>query len=347
MDYKRTMYLLSLLYSSADGAAKEKIGELFKQSVLATEEYQQLKKLLTSVSFFDADGEAMHAEGEQLREKTITEIASSADNYRKITLLTQQIENEVRKSEEQLSSPAFFDRLLVALRTTQVDGYTQFYRAFAACVCYYMLSQFGAKALHNLTFQSGAQLQDLCRLVNQKYADELFLSERCKRPPAWCIEKAQFGGDNLIAYSGYRIVYAEEALRTLKEADGASGYSRIAPYVYAATSPDAKVQYIGIGNLVGVDPKDGISLLAAEITTSLPPSALSFDFVCCDLLGALKKALNTDCYCITPDDLTAALNRRNVAQTIQKRKAANQCIFCGATVSSGTICNKHLTISRQ
>ena len=55
MEYKRTMYLLSLLHSATEEAKKERIGELFRQAVTSTNEYQRLKKLLQSVSFLGID----------------------------------------------------------------------------------------------------------------------------------------------------------------------------------------------------------------------------------------------------------------------------------------------------
>lgn len=347
MEYKRTMYLLSLLHSATEGTKKERIGELFKQAVTSTNEYQRLKKLLQSASFFGIDGADKHEESEQALQKAIADISNSADNIRHLELLIHQIENELVKSDKLLSSPCFFDDDFIAVRSEDVDPYNRFYRTWANCICYYLISQFGVKAIRNLTFNNKAGFQEVIRLINQQYGNELFMSYQNKKPLTWKITKASFSEDNFISYEGYKLEYSETPLSSLLQKVQVDEYYRISPYVFAATSPAVQTPFVGIGNIVGVDAINGISLLDSEIITSLPVSAFKTDFEPNNLLGAIKCALNTDSYCISPEDLIAALNRKKLSDTVAKRRRENKCIFCGKALSTRVACKEHFTIANQ
>ena len=347
MEYKRTMYLFSLLYTATEGNKKEKLGELFKQAVTSTEEYQQLKKLLQTVTFLGFDGSDKHDESEQALQKVIADINNPTDNIKHIDLLVQQIENELKKSDGLLSSASFFDDDFIAIKSESLDRYNRFYRTLANCICYYLVSQFGVKAIRNLTFNHKAGFQDTVKLVNQQYGNELFMSYQNKKPLTWQITKASFVEDNFIAYEGYKIEYSETPLSSLLERVKMDEYYRLSPYVFAGTSPTVQAQFVGIGNIVGVNAVNGLSLLNSEIITTLPVSAFPMDFNPVNLLEAIKKALNTDSYCISPEDLVAALNRHRLSETVAKRRRENKCIFCGKAVSSRVACNDHFSIANQ
>ena len=87
MEYKRTLYLLSLLHSATEGDKKERIEELFKRAVTSTDEYQKLKKLLQSTSFIGIDGVDKHDECEQTLQRTIADITNPTNNIKHLDLL--------------------------------------------------------------------------------------------------------------------------------------------------------------------------------------------------------------------------------------------------------------------
>ena len=124
-------------------------------------------------------------------------------------------------------------------------------------------------------------------------------------------------------------------------------YYRISPYIFVATSPSVQTPFIGIGNIIGVDVNHGLSLLDSEIITSLPANAFSDSFQPNDLLGVIKKSLNSDSYCVSPEDLIAALNRQKISETVAKRRRENKCIFCGKQTFSRVACKEHLSIANQ
>ena len=347
MEYKRTMYLLSLLHSATEGSKKERIGELFKQAVTSTNEYQRLKKLLQSVSFLGIDGADKHDESELTLQKTIADITNPTNNIKHLDLLIQQIENELKKADGLLSSASFFDDDFIAVKSESVDLYNRFYRTLANCTCYYLISQFGVKAIRNLTFNNKAGFQDTVRLVNQQYGNELFMSYQTKKPLTWKITKTSFAEDNFISYEGYKLEYTETPLSSLLQKVQVDEYYRLSPYVFAATSPAVQTPFVGIGNIIGIDAINGLALLDSEIVTSLPVSAFATEFEPNDLLGAIKSSLNTDSYCISPEDLIAALNRQKLSDTVAKRRRENKCFFCGKSTFTRVACKEHFTIANQ
>lgn len=347
MEYKRTMYLLSLLYSASDGEKEKRIGELFKQAVTATNEYQYLKKLLHSVSFLGIDGADKHEECEQALREVIVDIANPADNINHLDALIQQVESELRKSDELLSSACFFDDDLIAVKFESVDSYNHYYRVLANFICYYLIVMFGVKAIRNLTFNNKAGFQEVVRLVNQQYSNELFMSYDNKKPLTWKIKKSLFTDDNFISYEGYKLEYSETPLSSLLQEVQNGEYNRISPYVFAATTCTAQTLFVGIGNIVGIDAVAGLSLLDSEVITSLPVFAFASDFEPNDLLRVLKLSLSTDSYCISPEDLIAALNRQKLSSTVAKRRRENKCIFCGKQTFSRVACKEHFSISNQ
>ncbi len=347
MEYKRTMYLLSLLHSAAEGSKKERIGELFKQAVISTNEYQRMKKLLQSVSFLGIDGADKHKESEEILKKTIADITNSTDNIKHLDLLIQKIENELSKADDLLSSSSFFDDDFIVVKSESVDLYNRFYRTLANCICYYLISQFGVKAIRNLTFNNKAGFRDITRLVNQQYGNELLMSYQMKKPLTWMITKTLFVEDNFISYEGYKLEYTEIPLSSLLQKTQVDEYKRLAPYVFAATSSAVQIQFVGIGNIVGIDAINGVALLDSEIVTTLPVSAFATEFEPNDLLGTIKRSLNTDSYCISPEDLIAALNRQKLSDTVTKRRRENKCIFCGKATFTRVACKEHFTITNQ
>ena len=347
MEYKRVTYLLSLLHSATEGGKKEQIGELFKRAVISTDEYQKLKKILLSTSFIGIDGADKLKECEQTLKRSIADITNATDNIRHLNLLIQQIENELKNADELLSAPYFFDDDFIAVKSESVDLYNRFYRTLANCICYYLMSQFGVKAIRNLTFNNKAKFQDIVRLVNQQYGNELLMSCQDKKPLTWEITKTNFVADNLILYDGYKLEYSETPLNSLLQEVESDGYYRLSPYVFSATSPAAQTPFVGIGNILGIDATNGLSLLDSEIVTSLPVSAFTAEFEPTDLLGAIERSVNTDCYCISPEDLVTALNRQRLSNTVAKRRKENKCIFCGKPMTAHIACEEHLAIAGQ
>ena len=241
MEYKKSMYLLSLLFSSAGDEKKGKLGELFSQTVKKTESFQKLMKLLQTVTFIGYDGIAQKNESAAVLENAVVDIQNATQNIKKMDLLIKQISQEVNQSAELLSSPRFFDEDITAVLAEDVDTYNKFYKALANSICYYMISQFGVKSIRNLTFNHRASFQDIVKLINQQYANELSMTSGNPKLEPWAIVKTTFSGDNLIEYDGFKIEYSNILLSEMLRKVSVGEYARVAPYLFAATSSSVTV----------------------------------------------------------------------------------------------------------
>lgn len=201
--------------------------------------------------------------------------------------------------------------------------------------------------IYDLQQKYSDTLVDVVRLVNQQYGNELFMSYQTKKPLTWKITKASFAEDNFILYEGYKLEYTETPLSSLLQKVQVDEYYHLSPYIFAATSPAGQTPFVGIGNILGIEAINGLSLLDSEIVTALPVSAFATEFEPNDLLGAIKRSLNTDCYCFSPEDLIAALNRQRLSNTVAKRRRENKCIFCGKSTVARIACKEHLSIASQ
>ena len=93
--------------------------------------------------------------------------------------------------------------------------------------------------------------------------------------------------------------------------------------------------FLGIINLLPIYSLDGECLFRKFLENNFS-----------DILNEIKKAINTDCYCISPEDLVAALNRWSLNKTVTNRKKNGACIACGKPITSGRIaCDIHINIS--
>lgn len=348
MSYEKSMYLLSLLYSAASDEKREKLGELFQSTVKMTEGFQKLTRLMQVTTFLGHDGASQKEEVTNLLKAALSQIQNGPDNIKKMDILLQHIEREVSDAERLIQSPRFFDDELIAISSEQYGEYSKFYRELASSICYYMVSQFGVKAIRNLTFNQRAGFSELVHLVNQQYATELTMSAELPKPYAWSINKAHFSGDNLISYDGYTVEYSQMKLSEMLRKVELGEYKQIAPFCFAATSSAIQTPLIGIGNVVGVEPQYALQLLDAEIVTSMSPESFTFARGCFDdILTSIAEAVQTDKYCIAPEDIVRALNRYYLNITVATRKQQGKCIICGQTMRNNKYaCSSHFTINQ-
>lgn len=348
MSYEKSMQLLCLLYSAARDDKREKLGELFQSAVRKTEAFQRLTRILQVTTFLGHDGEAQKEEAAHILKTALSQIQDGPLNIKKMELLLQQIEAESAKSEKLIQSPRFFDEELVAIPSEYYDEYNKLYRGLASAICYYLVSQFGVKAIRNLTFNQRAGFSELVHLVNQQFAAELAMSVGMSEPYAWSINKAHFSGDNLIAYDGYTMEYSKMRMSEMLRKADLGEYKKISPFCFAATSAANRTPLIGIGNIVGVEPQYSLQLLDSEIVTSMAPEAFSFNCGSFEnILAIIAATVETDTYCLAPENIVRALNRCCLNDTVAARKQQGRCIICGQPMRGNRYaCTSHFTINK-
>jgi hypothetical protein len=344
MSYNRVMLLLSMIYSQADMEKREKIGDMFKQTVIKTEIYQNLKRVMQTTVFFGQDGIDLKSESESVLDDLVAEIYRSKQIIKQAELMFSKIEKELTHASEKLNSPSLFDTDLIAVDATTVPVFQEFYRDLASAICYYLLVHYGVKGIHNMTYNISDGFSGLVKTVNLRYISELLNFEFNAKPYVWAIAKASFTNDNLISFEGYRYfitTYAvSDSFKPPKEGD----YKRLTPYLYFNSAGGAEILYLGIGNLVGTNAMKTLSFLESEIVQSLPNNAFQNDvFDYSNPLDEIRKSIDTDNYCISPEDFVKQLNRMKLIGTVENRKEIKRCIACGQQVKEGRImCNDHV-----
>ena len=106
---------------------------------------------------------------------------------------------------------------------------------------------------------------------------------------------------------------------TLDALDTANELRRVSPFLSVARSRGTGVVIAGRGNVVGTAPLDSILLRNAGVVTTLAPAALvgrPFDLA--NPVGSLVDALGGTAFCLSPEQLARALDRR--ARTHEARR---------------------------
>lgn len=342
MDYKKTMYLSAMLYSQADEAQKERLVELYQKSVKNTLSYQQLRKYMQLVHFFGSDGKQQNEECQDAMKKALGEMNHVESNLRILEACQRKVEHELEKTHELLSEPIFFDEDIIALEEDNIVLYSKFFKCMASAICYYIMSQFGVTAAKKIIYNPNASFTEMVKRVNLDYERELNATVQEPEPISWQIEKYTYAGANLIQYDGYRIRYDKSS--RLNQGGKKETYHELSPYLYMADMSE-NILYVGSGNIMGVNVMEVLTMLNAAIVTSLPISILGVEPLNLkDLLKELTRLLGTELYCISPEDLTAALNRWCMCRTVAKRKNEKCCIFCGKRATTGSMCREHIQI---
>lgn len=125
----------------------------------------------------------------------------------------------------------------------------------------------------------------------------------------WTIMRYLEGGVVMPAVAGFVLDWSPLPLDAL---DRAHDLRRVAPTLSVARRRGALVVMAGQGNVVGTDPLDSVKLRGAGVVSSLSPSALvgrPFDLA--RPVASLRVALGGDAFCLPPEELARALDRRS------------------------------------
>lgn len=183
-------------------------------------------------------------------------------------------------------------------------------RDFISAVCYVVATLYGPAPLDALVGLSVSSAEDARRAeaVVDAILEGVAATEELG---CWTITCCQEGGSALPATRGYVFDWSSASLGAL---DRTHGLRRVAPFLSAGRASGSGVVLAGKGNVVGTDPLDSVRLRDAGVVTTLAPSALvGGEFDLADPVGSLRAALGGDAFCLAPDDLAHALDRRSHA----------------------------------
>lgn len=341
MNHQKAQYLLSLLYAKATPSQKEILGGLYSEIGRESQEFQTLFRLVQTVRELSPMG----ADLKQQASDTLTRVVSDMDHgvgaVKDMGVLTQRITQELNQSNELLSGAAYFTKGINLVDVGDVNGYQAFYKWLACGICYYLTSLHGVSAIKELTYNRKAFLYQLIQLFHDVYAETLMNAPLNGTYGVWTLTKTSYVSGNLIDYTAYNIAYGKASLPVDNE-----GYRAISPYLYLQTGIKTMPELVGQGYLVGTGVDQALSLLEGTIITALPEDVFGDDDIdFSNLLGVIAEKLGTNCYCISPESLVAALNRWRLHITVAQRIQKQQCLFCGGAPRFGTNdCGKHIAI---
>ena len=132
----------------------------------------------------------------------------------------------------------------------------------------------------------------------------------------WTITRYLEGGVVLPVSEGFALDWSPATLDAL---DTANDLRRVSPFLSVTRSRGTGVVIAGRGNVVGTAPLDSILLRNAGVVTTLAPAALvgrPFDLA--NPVGSLVDALGGTAFCLSPEQLARALDRR--ARTHEARR---------------------------
>lgn len=347
MNYSRSMMLISLLYQSADAANREILSKVFHDTISKANEFDELRKALESTVFFEPLGKTLYDEAQQLAANSFSEIENVAQNLMKIQVVLENIERETGKTDEMMQAPSFSNKAISAVSRSRIDSYVNYQKEIASGICYYLLVMDGVEPLRNLRFNLSANLQELNEVVSRHFADTLLQQGKHKTLPVWTIEQVDFQKSDALQYTGYVLSYDTMSREQMKNDFESGKYRRIAPNIYSSNG-GVMAKWIGIGNIVGGKPGEALSYLNADVMTSIPSSdRFNMDMPANQLMENIANAIGASCFCISPDELTHAMNRRGMIRAAADRRVENLCIICGRKLEPGNriACNSHFKVN--
>lgn len=177
-----------------------------------------------------------------------------------------------------------------------------------SALCYVVAVLYGVGALAPL---AGIRLREGEGAAELEAVSALIAKHAAATEPlgCWTIARYLEGGVVMPAAAGFVLDWSPLPLDAL---DRAHDLRRVAPTLSVACERGALVVMAGQGNVVGTDPLDSVKLRGMGVVSSLSPSALvgrPFDLA--RPVASLRAALGGDAFCLPPEELTRALDRRS------------------------------------
>lgn len=231
--------------------------------------------------------------------------APAAPSFASLDAALRDVDASLARSERALAGEADAEADLVTGAGRDVSA--QLEVEHLSALCYLIAALYGTGALAPLAgvrLRSGegaAELRDVATRLAGRAAEHPELG-------CWTITRYLEGGVTLPSAAGFVLDWSPSTLDAL---DAANGLRRVAPTLSVAKDRGAHVVLAGRGNVVGTDPLDSIKLRSDGVVSSLAVGALvgrPFDLA--HPIASLRAALGGDAFCLPPEQLARALDRR-------------------------------------
>lgn len=340
MSTQKVLYFLEMMKGAVKGFGPE-LDRLQENAVRDDPDIQRLQSLL-DCAFFGESGRALRERGAALLDRIYTYPEQAGDRLCEVRQMNESIQREADLGRALLCSPAMETRNLTVAAKGEAAAGLPALRQVAAVSAHLIAVYQGPEALKPLSWNEANGIQARFRLVN-----DIFLPQLWRQPPpqyGWVIRKQRLGGGMLLEGWGFTISYVSSLDfcsgnmpygSARQEPCGSHGF--FDPSVWAGDM-DGQPCCWGVGHLVSGSPTDGLALLQGEVVVR--PRVPRPDETLEPLPGpmeCLRRLTEGRPFCITPEDLTTALNQWWMGGEIERRKRGGLCLLCGKPVKDGRL----------
>lgn len=341
MKNANSVVLISSLFAGSSPEEKAKLSRLYKESFVETQEYKELYAFINGCIFNRGEENELFKNGTDAIATGMVDADSFLHTLTKMQFTATKIKKELDKSIAYLSSVDLNYGNLSVLRKEDEACVRVFYTKLLQSVCFMAASLYGTDYLTGVNVDINTSVFDLVAKVSAVCSGVCKSVSGATLPKQWVIKRKFFGGSNLISYSGFELSYEKFDMQTV------SRMYTGGPFVYEPqANSQSDILCCGIGNIVVLDNSNEFSLINSDVTTKL--SIDFFDGQKIDYnnfapASALRAKISSGACVIPPENFVERLNRYFMIQTVQQRKTAGVCAYCGLKDCT----RSHLTIPQN
>ncbi len=337
--------LLELLYKHSN-KNKDKILDMFMETVDATDIYKRLEDMINSNIFIgDKAAELIKKSNEMLNRVRVSP-TEAINIFFVLEELILNIEKSRKESLHALKSADFFEELPSVVDKGDSAFYSSFYESFYKAYTYITATMYGIEGIMNWSAYPIGNFSDLISFIENVLAPKL--SDIKPTIGKWSVrEKYYSGGLCGISYTGYELVYE-------KDTDFCKIGSDKYPYIKINSINDQKIVE-GYGFISGVSVESVTSLFEGELVNEVNVSNACVDAAyvdsttICDPVSFMSRILGTNKFILSPNAYVKLLNKYMFDKTVLERRSTSKCPLCGRTSESRVtgLCSHHFDYTQN
>lgn len=325
MNNAGTVALLSVLLAGSNDEQKAKLTELYRNTFLQTEEYKLLNTLVNECVFNRGSGEDFYRKGVDAISEGMNDPTGFMHTLTDMKLVSESINRALAKTREYLQSAEIQKGDIDVIERKQEQSIRKFYLDLLEAMCFVGASLYGVDCIKDVNVDINASVFDIMNAVSSSCVKIEKAAYASRSPGLWVIRRRHFGGLNMVEYDGLVLSYENISYQIN------TGTKGVNPFI---TEPgnDGDVLCYGFGNMVIVDPTARFSLINSDVVTGLPLNffdGADVDYKNFKLTQLISSRLHGGACVLDPGHVTALLNRYFMIQSVQTRKKAGLCPYCG------------------
>lgn len=323
-----TLKLLDALFAGSTQQQAQQLLALYQEAFRGTQSFKNLMDLLEGCEFHGATGQELLSKGEQVVKEGFTDAGNFGDRITVMDYIVEKMAQEKKAASDYLHSANVSVTSLNVLDKRLAETATDYYEKLFNYLCCLFVTLYGEAALRNVNIRTGIRSTDLVHNVNDELSNLIAEAERQGKPQVWRIVRSNFGGANMIRYSGFTLMYGGIDAHYLE-----NSCTQLAPGLFR-DDRNPNVLCCGIGYLTSLQPHDGSRLYGAT-TVSKPPmnclDQLDIDYASLNIQALLSTIAGSGVCILDPKDMVELLNRYYMIRSARANKARG-CIYCGQSV---------------